>query len=296
MDKLIYEIKPDAKMRKAFYEKVKDKASVETRLVGRSILSRDIIAYKIGRGKEHIMYVGAHHGAEYITATLLMEFILFLVEKSTRPAIYLGINSEILLQKFTFWIVPCVNPDGTELSINGISESPLYSRQLRMNGGFDFTKWQANARGVDLNHNYSCGFAEYKAIEQNMGIGEGRTKYSGTCPESEPETRALAGFIRSLSPGLIVSLHSQGEEIFYSPKTARMRRLAERAARRISYSVSIPKGTAAFGGLSDYTGEILSIPSLTVEVGRGENPLPFDSAKGIFERILPLLYSLPTLL
>ena len=29
----------------------------------------------------------------------------------------------------------------------------------------DFSHWQANARGVDLNHNYDSGFYEYKKIE-----------------------------------------------------------------------------------------------------------------------------------
>ena len=218
VDNFIYETKPDEKMRRLFFEKVQNLESIETALVGRSILSREILALKIGHGSENIVYVGAHHGSEYITSSILMRFVLFISEKATRPMVYMGINTEFLLQKFTFWIIPCANPDGVELAINGITKSPLYERQMRMNGNSDFFKWQANSRGVDLNRNYPFGFSEYKAIECREGIVAGKSEYSGSSAQSEPETRAVVGFIHALSPSLIVSLYSQGEEVYYSPK------------------------------------------------------------------------------
>ena len=49
-----------------------------------------------------------------------------------------------------------------------------------MNGGSeDFTRWQANVRGVDLNHNYDAGFDAYKQLEPSLGItGGGPTRQS----------------------------------------------------------------------------------------------------------------------
>ena len=172
----------------------------------------------------------------------------------------------------------------------------LTERQIKMNGSADFTKWSANARGVDINHNYDAGFLEYKQIENEMGISAGAAKYSGEFPESEPESRAVASAVRAAAPILVLSLHSQGREVFYSPKNAKTAHLAARLAALLGYEVKIPKGSAAYGGLSDYTGGRLGIPSLTVEMGKGENPLPTSEYLRHRDRLIYALARLPTLL
>lgn len=267
----------------------------DTGLLGRSILGKDIDYYKIGNGKKHIVAVGAHHGMEYITAAALYSFVDFLAEKATRGMIWNGINLEFLLKKFTYWIIPCINPDGVDMNINGIEKTPLYERQLRMNGGsLNFSDWQSNARGVDLNHNYNWGFFEYKRAEEENGIQAGKTRFAGEYPESEPETKALANLIRTVSPCAVVSFHSQGEEIFAKPESESTKRLAERLAVSVGYKFSTAEGLASYGGLSDYTGGVLGIPSFTVEVGKGKNPLPDSSLRGICDVVRKLLVFLPT--
>ena len=270
----------------------------ESVIIGKSMLGEDIMCYKLGKGKRRILYVAAHHAAEYISASALYDFIIFLLDKSARGEVYGSVNLRLLLQKFTFWIIPCLNPDGVELNLYGPCNSPLALRQIRMNeNAEDFSLWQANARGVDLNHNYDFRFFEYKReIEAKENIQAGKTKYSGEYPESEPESRALADFTRALMPSLVVSLHTQGEEIYSMPKSASVSRLAGRAARLIGYKHKEPEGTAAYGGFCDYTGAALGIPSLTVELGKGKNPLPFSFLGGIIYKTRLLLSALPTLL
>ena len=199
-----------------------------------------------------------------------------------------------MLSKYCFLILPCVNPDGVELRYHGASDSLLRERQMRMSGG-DFSLWQANARGVDLNHNYDAGFLEYKRMEREKGIIPGPTLYSGEYPESEPETRGVANLVRTLSPAAVVSLHTQGEEIYYQPKDRKTARRAERIASLLGYSIGIPEGTSAYGGLSDYTGS-LGIPSFTLELGKGANPLDEGEVPAIFARVGETLAILPTLL
>jgi hypothetical protein len=160
----------------------------------------------------------------------------------------------------------------------------------------DFSEWQANARGVDLNHNYEAGFFEYKRLEEAEGITAGKTRFSGEYPESEPETRALASFIRTLMPEAIVSLHTQGEEIFSKPDTEYVERIAGRLGRSSGYKTSVAEGLSAYGGLCDYTGSVLNIPSFTVELGRGKNPLPYSSLGAIPDKVRNLLIFLPTYL
>ena len=155
--------------------------------------------------------------------------------------------------------------------------------------------WQANARGVDLNHNYDYRFSEYKRIEEERDISAGPTLYSGEYPESEPETRCVANLVRTVAPRAVVSLHAQGEEIYAFPHTKRVKRIAGRLAGMCGYSLSVPDGTASYGGLSDYSGS-LGIPSFTFEVGKGKNPLPESLISEVFIRVRDAIALLPTFL
>jgi g-D-glutamyl-meso-diaminopimelate peptidase len=195
-----------------------------------------------------------------------------------------------------------LNPDGVEYQIHGPDpEHALYPRLLSMNGGSrDFSHWQANARGVDLNHNYNAGFLAYKEYEREHQIPCGApTKYSGTCPESEPESAALCNYIRFISaPKLLLSLHTQGEEIYYSSNgqiPERSHAILRCMTEACGYTPAIPTASAAFGGLLDWCIQSLGIPAFTLECGKGENPLPLTDASPIYARLRMLLFTLPTL-
>lgn len=264
--------------------------------IGKSLIGEELELYKIGRGKTRIFYTGGHHGAERLTANVAYAFLRAMSEKEKKKGRLGTIDVRLLLREYTYYVIPLVNPDGAAMSDGLLGDNILRPRQLRMNGGEDFRKWSANARGVDLNHNYDAGFFEYKRIEEREGIVAGRGKFSGEYPESEPESRAVANAVRAVSPSLVLSLHSQGEEVYYSPRNAKTAALAMRAARMLGYERKTPVGTAAYGGLSDYTGAVLGIPSLTVEMGKGENPLPADEYYRHRDRLVNLMARLPALL
>ena len=282
---------PTKEVRGRMKECVLNLNGVGCQSVGKSIMGESIDVYKIGNGRGRVIYFGAHHALESITCNLLFAFIHQL---ATGSCFSLGKDIGAILSAYTFFIVPYVNPDGIDLCLTGCAASPLSERQIKMSGG-DFSTWQANARGVDLNHNYAYGFSEYKNIERERGILPGASLYSGEYPESEPETRTAANLVRTLKPSAIVSLHSQGEEIFYSPKTPSVGRTAARLSQITGYRLSLATGTACYGGLCDYTGSI-GIPSFTFEVGRGKNPLPITALLPIYNRISGALATFPTLL
>ena len=202
-----------------------------------------------------------------------------------------GINKRFLLQKFTFYVIPALNIDGIAIAQGEGRDNVLSERQRKICDG-DFSLWQANARGVDLNHNYNAGFFEYKAIERDEGIYSAPSKYSGEYPESEPECSAVANLLRIITPSLVLSLHTQGGEVYYSPKDNRVLRLAESFAKMVGYRTAVPEGSAKYGGLCDYSGA-LGIPSLTAELGIGKNPLPISHAEPIFSRVRGGLFCLP---
>ncbi len=269
--------------------------------VGRSIRGRELHCVRLGSGEGlPVLFVGSHHGMEHITSALLLRFINEYCESLQRGVHMYGIDTRYIFSERTIYVLPMLNPDGVELSLHGASEeSPLYDRLIRMNGGDDFSHWQANERGVDLNHNYNAGFASYKAREEKLGIfGGGPTKYSGEYPESEPETSALCRLIRLTDPALILTLHTQGEEIYYTSggeAPAISRRLGRIISEITGYRLSEPEGTASYGGLTDWFVAEYGRPSFTIECGRGENPLPKEDFINIYARVRELFFRAPLL-
>lgn len=268
---------------------------------GKSLLSRPIPAICIGSGERGILYVGAHHGSEWITANLLMRFISDFCEVREYSGRAYGVDLEFLLSTRTYYIIPMLNPDGVELAVNGFDpSSPLADRQLKMNrGSNDFTHWQANARGVDLNHNYNAGFSEYKEIENRFGIEAGATKYSGNYPESEPETAALCAFIRTVGDfSCVLSLHTQGEVIYYTSggySPPRSKAIGSAISRMCGYELSEPEYSASMGGLTDWYIREFDKPAFTIECGRGENPLPLSELDTIYLSLRRLLFTSPVI-
>ena len=257
------------------------------RCLGHSILGREIPLLFLGRGKSKVLYVGAHHGSEWLSSGLLLRFAEELCIAASGAQKVFGIHIPYMLENRMLCFVPMLNPDGVAIAQGETTEGDLLAeRRLHMNPSGDFTHWQANARGVDLNHNYDAGFEEYKKIEVENGIcGGAPTRYSGEYPESEPETEALCGFIRTAAPRLLLTLHTQGEEIYYAASAGvpGSRATAARLAALSGYRVAEAEGPAAYGGLADWAAASLGIPSFTLECGRGENPLPPSD--------MPLIYA-----
>ena len=292
--------RPDAAKRAAVIDQLAAEYPTLTRsTLGRSVLGREIPLLRLGEGKTHLLYVGAHHGAEGMTAALLLRFLSEFLAAHRAGVSVEGVDLPFLLSVRTLWIVPALNPDGVELVENGIGSAGFLSERVaRMNGGSsDTSAWQANARGVDLNHNYDAGFRAYKGVESSLGVlGGSPTRYSGEYPESEPETAALARFIRSTPLSLILSLHTQGREIYFTSGGRALPGQAGVAARFASmtgYRVAVPSGAAAYGGLTDWAIGRLGVPSFTVECGEGRNPLPPEQFSSIWREIRPLLFRAP---
>ncbi len=270
--------------------------------IGETILGRRIYMITLGEGsaEKGALYVGAHHGMEWITTLVLLRFINEYCEYYKSGKQVFGISVQSLFAKREINIIPMLNADGVDMQINGVEkDNPLYERIMKMSGG-DLSHWQANARGVDLNHNYDAGFYEYKKLEAEAGILPGATRYSGECPESEPETGALCNFIRfSDKVNMILTLHSQGEEIYYTsggavPKGAGQ--IAARLADMSGYKVSVPEGLASYGGLTDWFIREFDRPSFTVECGKGENPIRENKYFPIYAAIREMLFCAPLLI
>ena len=268
--------------------------------LGCSILGREIPLLTFGAGPRKILYVGTHHGMEWMTTTILLRFCEdLLLAKKNGKAVY-NLCPDRFWESHTLYVLPMLNPDGVEYQLHGVDpENPLYQRLLTMNSGSrSFSSWQANARGVDLNHNYDAGFSAYKQMEMENGIyGGAPSKYSGEAPESEPEVAYLCSFIRFQKDlRAVLTLHTQGEEIYYRSE-GKAPPISRNVARKMSllsgYRLAEASGSAAFGGLTDWCIQKQGLPSFTLECGKGKNPLPLTAFFPIYSNLRELLFSFP---
>ena len=269
---------------------------IEIGTAGKSVLGKNLHYIKLGNGPNEVFYNGSHHGLEWITSVLLMKFIENFSKSYAEGTNLGGYNVRDIWSKSTIYILPMVNPDGVNLVLDGLQrDNPFYSNLIRWNNGStDFSRvWQANIRGVDLNHNYDASWNLSKQAEVALGItGPGPTRFSGTSPESEPESKATADFTRSHNFRLVLAYHSQGEIIYWTysniiPPDAQ--RIAELFSSASGYELSQTTGIASYAGYKDWFIEKYRRPGFTIEVGDGVNPLPISQFNKIYNDNLELL-------
>jgi len=266
--------------------------------IGKSVLGKELFCLRFGSGDKKIFINAAHHGKEWITSMLVMsmlEKICFLYKNNMN---LWDFDIQNICKSISLYTCPMVNPDGVNLAISGLSDDIPTIVRTRLisfnNGSHDFIgKWQSNANGVDLNHNYDAGFLKGKAHEvQEKIFSPGPTRFSGSHAFSEPESIALKDFTCSLFPDITVSYHSQGEEIYYDYEglaTESSKKMADDMSAISGYKVCSPMGMASYSGYKDWVIEKFRIPSFTLEVGLGENPLPLTDFDNILNKNLPML-------
>ncbi|MEG2813623.1 MAG: M14 family zinc carboxypeptidase, partial [Oscillospiraceae bacterium] len=195
--------------------------------------------------------------------------------------------------------IPTLNPDGVDIAIKGVNSAGEFSGIVKKAMKKDERSWQANARGVDLNHNFDAGYDKLKNIEISSGItGASPRQYGGEFAHSEPETKAIIDFLNKINPRAVFAFHSQGEEIFYEygDNTPTISYFVAELYRKLSgYKLVKNDSLYSHGGLKDYCIEKLKIPSFTIEIGKGENPLPIDDLFPIYDKIRKMLVAMITL-
>ena len=261
--------------------------------VGRSAVGREIMGLVMGGGRERVLISGAFHGQEWLTALTALR----LCEELCR-----GLATG---EKLAEWdlsramagrcvvMVPMVNPDGVDIAIHGSQSAGALAQSVQDMGGDEPGAWQANARGVDINHNFNAGWDLLQEMERKKGItGPGPRQWGGPAPGSESETRAMVNLCKKGRFRHVVALHSQGEEIYweYGERTPdRSRLMAAVMASASGYGVARPEGLASHGGFKDWFIQEYGRPGFTIELGKGENPLPVEGFEEMYEKAREML-------
>lgn len=258
-------------------------------LVGSSTVGRGIFSLSLGNKENAVLYVGGVHGSEWLTSLVLLLFAERVCECIKYGKLLCGIDIKKALSELGITVIPCINPDGVEISLAGPETAKGLRKFVSSLGCNNYSKWKANAMGTDINHNFSAGWHELRKMENENGItGPSMAQFGGEYPESEAETKIITRLCRIKNFRQCMAVHSQGEELYWqygenTPKASNI--MAKILADSCSYKLVENSGLASHGGLKDWFINEFSKPAFTLEIGKGENPLPVEELYNIYFRI-----------
>lgn len=260
---------------------------------GRSCAGRNIPYLKLGNSSEYVLFAAGIHGSEHITVNVILMFLEELCHALKSDLYIAGLNAVKAMRGRAVIVVPSVNPDGIEISIHKKSGAGNMADKIERICKGDFEHWNANLRGIDINHNFDAGWQILSNREKQAGIhAPAAGKFGGFSPMSEPETLALSELCNTYNIRHVVALHSQGEVIYWnygSHIIPRAQKMAEIMAASSGYSLDTPTDLALGGGFKDWFIKTYSKPGFTIEIGKGKNPLPQEDSGKIYLKIREML-------
>jgi carboxypeptidase T len=185
-------------------------ALVSKQVIGKSYEGRDLIAVKISdnvaadEDEPEVLFTHHQHAREHLT----VEMALYLLTQFTQNY---GTDQRItnLVNSREIWLLPDLNPDGGEYDIaTGSYRSWRKNRQP--NAG-------STNVGTDLNRNWDF---KWGCCGGSSG-STGSETYRGAFPESSPEVKAFADFVRGRKVGGVqqikaaIDFHTYSELILW---------------------------------------------------------------------------------
>lgn len=125
-----------------------------------------------------------------------------------------------------------------------------------------------------------------KEIKYSQGFNKPAPRdFVGFGPLTEPESLCIYNFTLMHSFRLIITFHTQGQEIYWNfqninPPSGYT--IANKFAEASSYTVAEVPYNSSFAGFKDWFIQDYNRPGFTIEAGLGENPLPLEQFDQIY--------------
>ncbi|GAA5126720.1 M14 family zinc carboxypeptidase [Haloechinothrix salitolerans] len=159
---------------------------ISRQVIGQSYEGRDILALKISDNPDvdedepEVLFTHQQHAREHLTVEMaLYSMNLFTDSYGSDPEVTDMVNSREI------WIVPTMNPDGSEYDIE-TGNYRGWRKNRQPNSGSSYV-------GTDLNRNWDY---KWGCCGGSSGSPSSDT-YRGSAPESSPEVKLVADFVRS---------------------------------------------------------------------------------------------------
>ncbi|MED3690470.1 M14 family zinc carboxypeptidase [Peribacillus butanolivorans] len=250
-------------------QEIQDQYKFDVRKIGKTEKGKYIKAVKLGKGKKSILLVGSHHGREWLSSILLMTMLkdYAAAYQAGKP---IGGFPSGLLDEVSIWFIPMLNPDGVSIQQGDLSNLNFLEKAgvWRMNRySTNWSRWKANAKGIDLNRQYPIGWEEVMSDAKKPTY----QFYKGEQPLEATEVKALADFTKKVDPTIAVSYHTSGREIFwhYQNKRENMARdygIAKKTAELTGYELTFPEKEAVGSGFTDWFITEFKRPGMTIEL------------------------------
>lgn len=263
---------------------------------GYSVDHRPIPAVKFGNpDAEQTVFVQASiHARESLTTLLVMKQLEQYAREYDTGSCG-GRSYREIFSGVSLFVVPMTNPDG--VSVSQLGPESIRNAELRalvesfyerdgkgLDRSYFFSRYKANANGVDLNRNFAYGWDEYIGVP-----GPAADHYKGEAPASEPETKLLIELTKSSEAVAAVSYHATGSVLYWDfGQTGEIRErclslvnlVQNLTGYRISYAATDRQDEA---GYCEWAVGIHGIPEVTIEVGTVAAPLPISEFRGVWE-------------
>lgn len=204
-----------------------------------------------------VLFMGAHHGNEKPSYEALLFFVKYVLDNYTKED-----RVRNVVDNTQIFVIPMVNPDGVEYSIN--SEEWRKNREPNYDNSGNIISY-----GVDLNRNYDFKWNLLEIVPSLYGgtwvSSPDSWNYRGDAPFSEKETTAVKTLVEQHLINISISYHTYGEFITY-PWTDNSGRTPDE-----DLFVSVGEGICSINNYELYGTENTLIPRPGGTLGISEN-------------------------
>ena len=185
---------------------------LRVQVIGRSVCGRGLFALRFGNPCGGALIVAGLRGGERSAGAALLQWAQTVCQSAQTSTPLCGVDLARAFSKAGVTLLPCLNPDGTEIFTRGAKGAGLLRPFIEPLLHPD-TPWQANAAGVRLDRQFPFEFELLRQQQAAFGFeGPAADGFCGTAPLTEPEARALTVLCREERFSRVLLLE-EGEEM-----------------------------------------------------------------------------------